>query len=197
MAFSAGVIAVLLVAEFLLNEVLQINSATRGIDSGLTGRIDIWYLFLNLIAERPLFGYALDMSRFYAENYFRTELGGEISSAHNSYITILFDLGLVGAIVYLTLLAMMLLGALKEKNMMFFSFILIVALAGLTESRPLNVGNSAGLLFVILIPYFAASAVFSTTRSVISTRSQKSFSSSISHAHPKNPAINPIALSET
>ncbi|SDX55787.1 hypothetical protein SAMN04488238_1103 [Roseicitreum antarcticum] len=169
---SVVIIALFLVTEYILVEILQTQSATRGLDSGLSGRTEIWRHYLNIYTERPIFGFGFDMSRFYAETYFRSEVGGEISSAHNSYITILFDFGLVGASLYFVLLFLVLIGSLRMKSLMFFAFVLIVLISGLTESRPLNVGNSAGIIFVFLIPYCAASAFSSQNRAVSSKRSR-------------------------
>lgn len=140
--------------EWIFFDVLQANSATRGIDSGLTGRTEMWAFFLSLFAERPLLGYGFDMSRFYAANYVSDGLG----SAHNSYITLLFDFGIVGFSIYFMLVVLALIGALRSRTLLPLAFISIYLLIGLTESRPLNVGNPSGIFFAIFIPYLAGQA---------------------------------------
>ena len=152
-ALTAGFLASL---DYLLVEVLAVNSATRGLDTGFTGRGMIWAEYLTRFAERPLLGHGFDMSRYVAENFLTDAGGRDISSTHNSYLTMLFDTGLVGFAIYITLLALMILGALRSGALM--PFIMVFLLSGITESRPLNVGNPSGLLFVLLIPYCAASA---------------------------------------
>jgi O-antigen ligase len=151
---AAALIVLFFSFEWIFFDVLQANSATRGIDSGLTGRIEMWAFFLSLFAERPLFGYGFDMSRFYAVNYLSDGLG----SAHNSYITLLFDFGIVGFSVYIILLIFALITALRSRTLLPLGFISIYLLIGLTESRPLNVGNPSGIFFAIFIPYLAGQA---------------------------------------
>lgn len=162
--FVLGALAFLFAVDFIFFDILQIDSATRGIGSGFTGRGAIWMEYLALVADNPIFGHGFDMSRYVAEFQLAGYVAGDISSAHNSYLTILYDHGLIGFLVYSALLIMMLLGAIRSGRGQLTPFIVAFILIGLTESRPLNVGNPSGLLFVLLIPYCAASAFGSSRR---------------------------------
>jgi O-antigen ligase len=156
--FVLSASGIIVTIDFLLFEILQVDSATRGIGSGLTGRGQLWSEFFALFSERPLFGYGFDMSRYVAEHFLAHSVAGDISSTHNSYLTILFDLGLIGFTLYFLLLIMMVVGVIRSGRIELVPFVIVFLLSGLTESRPLNVGNPSGLLFIILIPYCAASA---------------------------------------
>lgn len=155
---SAALSALIVSLDYILYDVMAINSSTRGLTSGLTGRVDLWVEFWVLFLERPVFGHGFDMSRYIAENYLSGIVPGDTQSTHNSYLTILFDFGLVGFSIYFSLTIAMLRGILNSKRMELAPFFMVYLLSGLTESRPLNVGNPSGMLFVLLIPYCAASA---------------------------------------
>jgi O-antigen ligase len=163
-------------SEAILADILMIHSATRGLGTGLSGRIDIWAEFLNLFWQKPLFGHGSDVSRYIAENYLSGIVAGDISSAHNSYITILFDFGFIGFLIYVSLILLMILGVVKSKRSELAPFIMVFLLLGLTESRPLNVGNPSAFLFVLLIPSCAASA-FDTARKDIQKSAGKTHTS--------------------
>jgi O-antigen ligase len=145
-------------SDWVFYDVLDGGSATRGVGSGLTGRTEIWPLFLSTYAEKPIFGHGFDMSRYFAENYFGAYVAGEISSTHNSYLTILFDMGIFGFSLYFCILTIALFGALSSKRKSLFAFFVVYSLMGITESRPLNVGNPSAIFFVLLLPYCASRA---------------------------------------
>lgn len=153
------IFALFLFADKILIDVLQIDSATRGTDSGLTGRTEIWNLFLALFAEEPLWGHGFDMSRFFAAEYFGAYVAGDIASSHNSYLTILFDFGIIGIAIYVSFLISVFLGIFRGARRELVPFLAIYLLMGITESRPLNIGNPSGILFVLILPYFLSSPV--------------------------------------
>jgi exopolysaccharide production protein ExoQ len=72
-----------------------------GRDTRLTGRTEIWTLSLSSIAERPILGYGYgafwDGSEQGAQ--VRQLVGWDVPSAHNGYIEIALDLGIVGFLI--------------------------------------------------------------------------------------------------
>jgi O-antigen ligase len=95
-----GLIVVIYLAftSTYLQDILQVNSSTRGVGSGVTGRTDLWAKGLETLTSDPLlvtFGGGLRSSE-YSVIGFLTE---------NSYITILLDSGaLVGSTLILFIL---------------------------------------------------------------------------------------------
>lgn len=78
-----------------IDEVLLITDPARGVDSGFTNRFEFWRKGLQGIADRPVIGYG-----------FRTRRGvhsTQIStvSAHNAYLNLILDTGVVGAFIFL------------------------------------------------------------------------------------------------
>lgn len=161
MAAVALILAVFVFADLILIDLLQIHSTSRGLESGLTGRTEVWGMFLTFFAQEPLWGHGFDMSRFFAANYFGAYVAGEIASSHNSYLTILFDFGVSGIAIYTVLLILAFVGALRGQHRNLIPFLAIYLLMGVTESRPLNVGNSSGILFALVLPYYLARPLLS------------------------------------
>lgn len=148
--------ALLAIANFdFVRDVFQFDSTTRGVASGLSGRTTIWAEAFRVFQDRPLFGYGFDSGRYFASNFFAVYVAGEIESLHNSYLTMFFDTGLVGGSFYLFIIVFALGGAFVSRNLMLISFLVVYLGLGITDSRPLNVGNPPGLLFVILLPYLS------------------------------------------
>lgn len=75
-----------------------------GKDPGLTGRFMLWGLSLDWIRERPLAGYGFDA--FWSDYYgpaadFRAASGWLVAThAHNGFINLWLDLGLVGVLLF-------------------------------------------------------------------------------------------------
>jgi O-antigen ligase len=79
-----------------LSEILEFDSDTRGVDSGATGRNELWALGASTILEdtsRLLFGYGLRSSE-------SSRIGFSLES---SYLTLLFEIGIFSTILFLFL----------------------------------------------------------------------------------------------
>jgi O-antigen ligase len=102
-ALIAGIAAVLLVSG-LLSVVVDLDSMAGllGRDATLTGRTNIWALALESAAERPLLGYGY--SAFWnvatEANWISSTLHWKIPHAHNGFIDLTLQLGLVGLAIY-------------------------------------------------------------------------------------------------
>lgn len=104
----AGALAVYLAMNSTyLQDILEVNSATRGIGSGVTGRTDLWERGLESLTSDPTlvaFGGGLRSSE-YTVIGFLTE---------NSYITILLDSGVLAGSALILLLALAPISALRQ-----------------------------------------------------------------------------------
>ncbi|WP_164880452.1 O-antigen ligase family protein [Clostridium manihotivorum] len=92
-----------------------------------SGRVYIWKNGLNLLWDKPLLGYGVDnfgaafMSKYSNEAKFMVKnLGGIVTKAHNEYLEILINNGILSLAIYIVILATIvikLLGkAMKEQN---------------------------------------------------------------------------------
>jgi O-antigen ligase len=95
--------AILLIAyreviENSVSSLLFLNDKYRGLGTGFTGRLDAWQEAFDLFLSNPWFGVGFRMH----EQYMTT-----LSSAHNGYLSLLAEVGVVGSfsLLILTLLA--------------------------------------------------------------------------------------------
>lgn len=71
-----------------------------GRDATLTGRTQLWQTALTLIAERPLFGHGYTASFAFDSPIFRLLIWKDAPHAHNGWLDITLDLGLIGVILF-------------------------------------------------------------------------------------------------
>ncbi|SBS75861.1 membrane hypothetical protein [uncultured Mycobacterium sp.] len=98
-----GIFALLIAADFdaLYTQGLE----TLGRDDSLTGRTLLWTALQPLIESRPWFGNGYLAFWDHASDYFGdSSWMGELVHAHNAYIDILLDVGVVGLITQLSFL---------------------------------------------------------------------------------------------
>ena len=120
-----------------------------GKDVTLTGRTVIWHLAIQLIEERPVWGYG------YANEVIKNLL--DVLHAHNGYIQLAVDLGLVGCGLFLLLLlqtgwkcyehAMASPGAMAAWPLVVFSVLVVKNVA---EASNMGSNSVSWLLFVYL-----------------------------------------------
>lgn len=100
----AGVVGVLIVSA-LLSVVVDLDSMAGllGRDATLTGRTNIWGLALESVAEKPLLGYGYSAFWNVAPEADRISniLHWKVPHAHNGFIDLTLQLGLVGLALFL------------------------------------------------------------------------------------------------
>ena len=84
---------------------------TRGEDASelatLNSRTDLWAVAVAAVERQPLFGYGVGASR----GIFEAEVG--LGGAHNAALNVLVDLGLIGTVCWLGLVAAIVVGAIR------------------------------------------------------------------------------------
>jgi O-antigen ligase len=101
-------------------------------------RLSRWNASLQLVAKKPLFGYgagsevAILGDQFFNKKLYISYLNR--FNAHNQYLTFLLITGIVGLLVYLLTLAYGFKMALAKKDLLFFIFLLLIAMVSLSES---------------------------------------------------------------
>ena len=137
----------------ILDRFIDIRLLIEGDSSRATaGRTDIWINYLNVINEYVIFG-----------SGFKSSSGIVGESAHNIYITVLFETGIIGILLLLLFIQKLIMVSLKVKNTLSIT-ILAMSLALLL----LGFGNdtlyykywwTGFLVFIILIDKFKMETV--------------------------------------
>jgi O-antigen ligase len=129
--------------ESWVSSLFYLNDRYRGLGTGFTGRVDAWQEALDLFLRNPAFGVGFRMH----ERYMTT-----LSSAHNGYLSLLAEVGVVGTIPVLglalwggwRLLRTALAG--DEMAILGFSFFAGYAVLVVFERLFLNMGNPTSIL---------------------------------------------------
>jgi len=120
-----------------------------------SGRYEIYRILLSRWRSRPIFGTGFHTAEIYG---IRGVLG------HNIYLTVLAELGIVGASLFLTLIvAGWRSGAKSGPERPLVGPAVAVLVVELTESSLFGFGNSTALFFWMLLFAFAASGRFERT----------------------------------
>jgi O-antigen ligase len=128
--------------SYVNHDILLLDSSNRGIDSGFTGRSDIWAASIDLWLKSPLLGFG-----------YRQHEQFLLVPAHNAYLAMLADTGLLGFIVYIVLLATSLVaswGIQDPRTRRFVVSVLVgYVIIGFFDRRNINAGNPYGLFFLM------------------------------------------------
>lgn len=119
-----------------------------------TGRTFIWESTIDLIKNRPLFGYGFNAGGVSLENFYGSIYGWTTRSAHNFVLHGLLDLGFVGFSIYFSFIIYLFINIWKTKNSFMRSFVIYVVTLCLMER--ILAGNVGLILFftALLFPFF-------------------------------------------
>jgi O-antigen ligase len=101
-------------------------------------RLARWAAAGHLIAKRPVIGYGagseigLLQDEFYKEGLFNSYLNR--LNSHSEYLSFLLKSGIIGLLVYLTTLAFGFINAIRKRDLLFFTFMLLIAIVSLSEN---------------------------------------------------------------
>ena len=129
---------------FLVGFVANPANLQRGFADRGAGRLDLWTVSLDLIRENPILGYGLGQLRtIIAPNLLLTPGSQHLTdsraevSAHNTWIELAGDLGVVGVVLFL--------------------LVVVVALLGFARPRWLQARELSTTLFVMMLPVLSGS----------------------------------------
>jgi len=120
-----------------------LDDKSRGLGTGFTGRVAAWQEALDLFLGNPIFGVGFRMH----ERYMTT-----LSSAHNGYLSLLAEVGVVGAVPVLTLVFLLTARLARRAwqgeamAIVGFSFVMGYLLIAAFERLFLNMGNPTSVL---------------------------------------------------
>ncbi len=131
----------------LVNKVLLLDDDQRGMGTGGSGRSDLWAAAYNLWAAHPLFGVGFKGHPNFMPDHM---------VAHNAFLGLLADNGLVGLFGYLLIIAVAGFYIIKRggKGQTMFgqraAIIFPYFLYGMVESRAFSFGNTYSVLFLLV-----------------------------------------------
>jgi len=115
-----------------------------------------WHAAFELIKKNPLMGYGSGSEgNLLQQKYFQDHLYNSYIhqlNAHNEYLSLLFKFGLAGVLLYLFILYIGFKKAIKEKNIFFCSFLLLITFVSFSENI-LDV-NKGIFFFSFFFSYF-------------------------------------------
>jgi len=129
--------------RFVNHDLLLVDDPYRGVGTGFSGRSGIWTETFDLWLTHPVFGVG-----FRQHEQFLAGL-----PAHNAYLAMLADTGLLGLAVYLVLLVRSLLASWnigdRRTRRFVVSLLVTYVIIGFFERRAINVGNPYGVFFLL------------------------------------------------
>jgi len=123
--------------ERFLNE-FQIDISKATINETSDGRLARWQVVTELINKKPITGYGtgsemeLLQDAFYKHKLYNSYLSK--LNAHNEYLSVLLNSGIIGFLIYVATLIWGINIAFKQKDLFFFTFILLMAIVSLSEN---------------------------------------------------------------
>ena len=128
--------------NIVAGDVLKLNDPYRGLDSGFTGRTEVWSDALKLWINHPLFGVGFRMHEQILD-----------FPAHNAYLAMAADTGIFGLLLYCALLVRSFAAGWRLQDpiarRLIIATVVSYAEVGLFERRAINVGNPMGIIFVM------------------------------------------------
>ena len=162
LAVSAGVFALMAIAATALWLITLPEQATAalGKDATLTGRTALWSLIVDAIAYRPWFGYgysAFWLGRDGESASIWAAAFWQPAQAHNGYLDLGLQLGVVGVILFLSGLAVAVwraIGVIRRTRTTYalwpMAYLMLIVIANLAETMILMRNNIFWIFFLLV-----------------------------------------------
>lgn len=101
-------------------------------------RLERWKISVNLIRKSPLIGYGtgseiqLLQEQYFAKKFYSSYL--HRLNSHNQYLSFLIKTGIWGLSIYIVTLAYSFKRAIKKRDVVFFSFLILIVVVSLSEN---------------------------------------------------------------
>lgn len=121
----------------LVND-LKYDLALTSTDKVFDSRLDRWGTAAKLISKSPIIGYGagselgLLHESFFKKKYYNSFLNN--LNAHNEYLSMLLKSGIIGLLIYLATLWFGFRQALQRKDLLLFTFMVLIAVVSLSEN---------------------------------------------------------------
>jgi exopolysaccharide production protein ExoQ len=138
-------------ATSYLLSVLELDSKYRGVDSGLSGRTDIWLDVLSQFGSKTI-------PLIYGAGFRSKDLGDVVSNIDNGYIVVAAEVGIVGFLLWIGRMLALLAGSLLNiwrvptTTDLTVASLLLFALAEAVVARYLlALGNSGSIVLIMIV----------------------------------------------
>lgn len=146
------ILAFAIIFSIYSKEVLSEIPALFGKDTSLTGRDVIWIYIWNEILKRPLLGYGYGtywIMGTHIIDLFSSFVGWRVNEAHNGFLEIALQLGIVGFAIFILTYFLFIIKALKQENILAIIVILAITLVNFSESFIFTPRDPSTLLFIL------------------------------------------------
>lgn len=143
----AGLVLIALVAfmvtpvrDFVTERVFLLNDVSRGMESGISGRLDQWLLAFNLTLQRPLLG----------NGYGATDAASQLAlgyDVHNGFLVILSDFGIPFGVVIILFMSWSWLYWIRKRIPVYSAFSVGLFFYLMTYPRSFNVSSMSILIY--------------------------------------------------
>lgn len=133
-------------------EIISTIPGLFGKDTSLTGRDVIWIYIWNEILKRPLLGYGYGtywIMGTHIIDLFSSYVGWRVNEAHNGFLEIALQLGIVGFAIFILTYFSFIIKALKQENILAIIVILAITLVNFSESFIFTPRDPSTLLFIL------------------------------------------------
>jgi len=123
--------------ERFLNE-FQVDLSKATANEISDGRLARWQVITELITKKPIIGYGtgsemgLLQDAFYKHKFYNSYLNK--LNSHSEYLSLLLKSGIIGFLIYAATLIWGFRMSFKRKDLLFFTFILLIAIVSLSEN---------------------------------------------------------------
>lgn len=131
LGLCVGIIGLSAVSSNDLFSMLARSGEASEIESG-TGRTAIWKVTMDLIAERPWFGWGYSASTYLLPQH-AAQVGFSVNQTHNAALQVALSIGFVGLGLFITLLLIKLYYSIKSGEQLNVAFIIFLLIDGITE----------------------------------------------------------------
>jgi O-antigen ligase len=161
----ASITVGLLVFSFLNNERLKYYLPTEStatvIDKiMLDNRVPIWKSTLKVIKHNLLLGVGAGDASYVLKNEYARDGYSEMYynnlNAHNQYLEVLLGMGLIGFLIFISMLSLMIYNAISKRNLVYGFFIVIILIFFLFESI---LNRIAGITFFSVFAFLLMNLV--------------------------------------
>jgi exopolysaccharide production protein ExoQ len=132
----------------------EIASFDEGNDvQNLTGRTFIWEATLVLIQQKPYFGYGFGAGGIALHDYYHklSTYGWSTYNAHNAFLQIMLDLGVIGFILFLAILVYWLIRSFIIFPVLSFPVFICVMLVSFVERGLYSIGGFIPLVLMLML----------------------------------------------
>jgi O-antigen ligase len=139
-------------------------------------RLERWKIAVNLIQKSPIIGYGtgseiqLLQEQYFAKKFYSSYL--HRLNSHNQYLSFLIKTGLWGFSIYIVTLVYGFRGAIKKRDVVFFSFMILIGVVSLSENV---LDADKGVMFYSIIMSFFVFVSEQSENIILPVRKHKFF----------------------